>query len=339
MSDNKQYDVYAIGNALVDYEFEVPVSELQRLGVQKSVMTLIEESRHDQLVGELHGTKHTRACGGSAANTVIGLTQLGGRAFYSCKVADDEAGDFYFRDLCANKVDTNLALRPRESGKTGKCLVMVTPDADRTMNTFLGITGEVGVRELSADAVASSRMLYIEGYLASSPSAREAVREARRLAQKSRAGVALSLSDPNMVRYFGDGLRDLIGDGVDLLFCNEAEAIAFTGQGDVFSAAQALRQVAGTFAVTRGAHGVLVYDGGHFFEVETEPVKVVDTLGAGDMFAGAFLYGVNRGWDLRLCAQLANYCAGLVVSAFGPRLDAQYLPRVRDKVKQLAKRA
>ncbi len=332
-----QYDVYAIGNALVDYEFEVNVAELNRLGISKSVMTLIEESRHDQLVGELQGEKHKRACGGSAANTLIGLQQLGGKSFFTCKVADDEAGDFYFADLKANGVDTNLASSARESGKTGKCLVMITPDADRTMNTFLGITGEVGPAELNRDALLASRMLYIEGYLASSPSAREAVAIARKEVRRKGIPIALSLSDPNMVRFFGDGLREFIGDGVDLLFCNEAEAMALTETNDAITAAQHLRDHAVSFVITRGAHGVLAFDGDHFLEVPTEPVKVRDTLGAGDMFAGAFLYARAQGWDFRRACILANYAAGLVVSEFGPRLAPALLPALRDRAKRLAK--
>ncbi|NQD38160.1 adenosine kinase [Permianibacter sp. IMCC34836] len=332
-----RYDVYAIGNALVDYEFEVSVAELSRLGISKGVMTLIEESRHDQLVGELQGEKHKRACGGSAANTLIGVQQLGGKSFFSCKVAADEPGDFYFQDLKANGVDTNLASKPRDDGKTGKCLVMITPDADRTMNTFLGITGDVGPSELNTEALLASRFLYIEGYLASSPSAREAVLIARKEARRRNIPIALSLSDPNMVKYFADGIRAFIGDGVDLLFCNEAEALAFTETTDVFAAANKLRDHALAFVITRGAHGALAFDGDHFIETPTEPVKVRDTLGAGDMFAGAFLYARSQGWDFRRASQLANYAAGLVVSEFGPRLASQHLPSLRDKAKQLAK--
>lgn len=332
-----RYDVYAIGNALVDYEFEVTVAELARLGISKSVMTLIEEARHDQLVGELQGEKHKRACGGSAANTLIGLQQLGGKSFFTCKVASDEAGDFYFADLKANGVDTNLSNNPRAEGKTGKCLVMITPDADRTMNTFLGITGDVGPAELDRDALLASRYLYIEGYLASSPSAREAVAIARKEARRHNIPIALSLSDPNMVRYFADGLRGFLGDGVDLLFCNEAEAMAFTGTTDAFAAAQKLRDHAVAFVITRGSHGALAFDGDHFVETPTEPVKVRDTLGAGDMFAGAFLYGRCQGWDFRRCSLLANFAAGLVVSEFGPRLASKHLPALKDRAKQLAK--
>jgi len=332
-----RYDVYAIGNALVDYEFEVSVAELSRLGISKGVMTLIEESRHDQLVGELQGEKHKRACGGSAANTLIGLQQLGGKSFFSCKVADDEPGDFYVQDLKANGVETNLASKPRDSGKTGKCLVMITPDADRTMNTFLGITGDVGPTELNTDALLDSGYLYIEGYLASSPSAREAVALARKEARRRDIPIALSLSDPNMVKYFADGIRAFVADGVDLLFCNEAEAIAYTGAKDVFAAAQLLRDSAVAFVVTRGGHGALAFDGDHFIEVPTEPVTVRDTLGAGDMFAGAFLYARSQAWDFRRACLLANHAAGLVVSEFGPRLADRLLPALREKAKQLAK--
>ncbi len=333
----RKYAVYAIGNALVDYEFEVSVSELTRLGISKGVMTLIEESRHDELMGELQGKKHKRACGGSAANTLIGLTQLGGKAFYSCKVAADEAGDFYFNDLQKNGVDTSLSLRGRDEGKTGKCIVMVTSDADRSMNTFLGITGDVGETDLVDEALIASEFLYIEGYLASSPSARNAVKKARVLAQKNGVKVAVSLSDPNMVKFFGEGLREFVGDSVDLLFCNEAEARAFTHTNDAIAAAQSLRDCACAFVITRGSHGSLVFDGSQLIEVPATPIHAVDSNGAGDMFAGAFLYALTQGWSYKQAAQLANFAAGQVVSEFGPRLVETRLPALREKAKQIAK--
>lgn len=333
----KRIDVYAIGNALVDYEFEVSVAELERLGISKSVMTLIEESRHDELVGELQGEKHKRACGGSAANSLIGLSQLGGKAFLSCKVASDEAGDFYAADLKQNNIETNLSTLGRDEGKTGKCLVMVTPDADRTMNTFLGITADVGIAELNEPSLLDSKYLYIEGYLASSPSAREAVRVAKKKVAKAGGKVAVSLSDPNMVKFFNDGLKEFVDGGVDMLFCNEAEARAFTGAKDAFGAVEALKDISCSFAITRGANGAVVFDGSQLFEVPCEPVKVVDTLGAGDMFAGAFLYALTHGWNYRSAAELGNYAAGMVVSAFGPRLLPQYLTALRDRAKVLSK--
>ncbi len=333
----RKYAVYAIGNALVDYEFEVSVSELSRLGVAKGVMTLIEESRHDQLMGELEGKKLKRACGGSAANTLIGISMLGGKAFYSCKVAADEAGDFYFNDLKQNGVDTSLSLRSRDQGKTGKCIVMVTSDADRSMNTFLGITGDVGEADLVPEALTDSEYFYIEGYLASSPSARAAVKKARQLAQQKGVKIAVSLSDPNMVKYFNEGLHEFVAGSVDVLFCNEAEARAFTQTNDAFSAAQELRDYACAFAITRGSHGSLVFDGSQLIEVPATPIQAVDSNGAGDMFAGAFLYGLTQGWSYKQAAQLANYAAGQVVSDFGPRLAESRLTALRDKAKQIAK--
>lgn len=333
----RQYQVYALGNALVDYEFEVLVSELSRLGITKGVMTLIEESRHDELMGELQGHKHKRACGGSAANALIGLSQLGAKTFYSCKVAADEAGDFYFDDLRSNGVDTNLSLQTRDEGKTGKCLVMVTPDADRSMNTFLGITGAVGVNDIVETALAKSDYFYIEGYLASSESACAAVQLGKQIAKRNDVKIALSLSDPNMVKYFGKQLHEFVGDSVDLLFCNEAEAMAFTQTADAFAAAEQLRDYAVAFAITRGSHGALVFDGAHMFESASTPVTAVDTNGAGDMFAGAFMYGLSQGWDYRRSAQLANYSAGLVVADFGPRLSGSRLLALKEKAKQIAK--
>ncbi len=160
-----QYDVYGMGNALLDIELEVSGETLQEMGIDKGVMTLIEEEAQDKILKHLDSHPMKRAGGGSAANTAIAVSQFGGKVFYSCKVADDEAGKFYLDDLLRAGVDTNLQQHPLETGVTGKCLVFVTPDADRTMNTFLGISASFSEKELVADAIANSQYTYIEGYL------------------------------------------------------------------------------------------------------------------------------------------------------------------------------
>src|SRR5579871_6801850 len=169
----KQYHVYGIGNALVDIDFEVSTKTLERLNIDKGVMTLIDESTHHRLLEELDGVKHLKACGGSAGNTLYTLQQLGGKSFYSCKVGNDEAGDFFYHDLVLHGIHTNLHEDHRE-GITGKCIVLVTPDADRTMNTFLGATSNFSKSQLSETALKNAEYLYIEGYLVASPSACEA---------------------------------------------------------------------------------------------------------------------------------------------------------------------
>jgi len=152
----KTYNIYGVGNALVDFEYSVTESDLSAMEIDKGVMTLIDADRHDQLVDSLSNTASHKASGGSAANTVIAAAQLGARTYYSCKVASDDTGTFYMQDLQAANVDSNLSMDNREAGTTGKCIVMVTPDADRTMSTFLGITSQFGERELDPAAIADS---------------------------------------------------------------------------------------------------------------------------------------------------------------------------------------
>ncbi|MEO0928066.1 MAG: adenosine kinase, partial [Cyanobacteria bacterium J06643_13] len=178
-----KYDVYALGNALLDVEFEVTPEVLQGLGIEKGVMTLLDQDSQDKIVNNLASYDTKRSCGGSAANTLIAIAQLGGKAFYSCKVANDEPGQFYTQDLIDCGVATNLENQTPGAGVTGKCLVFVTPDADRTMNTFLGISGEFSDAELVPEAIKSSEYTYIEGYLVSGESSKQAAIKARETAQ------------------------------------------------------------------------------------------------------------------------------------------------------------
>ena len=334
----KKYHVYGIGNALVDLDFEVCAATLERLKIDKGLMTLIEEDRHHYLLEELDGVKHLKACGGSVANSMITLQQLGARTFYSCKIGDDEAGDFYCEDLIANGVQTNLHECERD-GVTGKCIVLVTPDADRTMNTYLGATLNFSTKQLSEKDLANSEYLYIEGYLVASPTAREAAIAARKMANQHKVKTAISLSDPNMVTYFKQGLCDIIGDKVDILFCNEEEAKLFTDAEDLEQATEGLKHYARTFVVTLGGRGALVYNGSRTSHVLSYETVVVDTVGAGDVFAGAFLYAITQGLDYSFASGLANFAASKVVAKFGPRLTAEEMEEVISMLREQVKSA
>ncbi|MCW8128432.1 adenosine kinase [Microbulbifer halophilus] len=320
-----QYDLYGIGAALLDTEIEVSDSDLQNLGVDKGVMTLVDDERQRQLVDNLedHLVTAKRACGGSGANTVIAASYFGLRTFYSCKVAADENGDFYRADLSSAGVDYPSALKQADGGTTGKCLVLVTPDAERSMNTYLGISAELSVAELDHEALAASRWAYIEGYLVSSPTGRAAAIALRERAKQSGVKTALSLSDPAMVHLFHDGLLEMIGDGVDMLFCNRDEALHFTDTDSVEDSAKALRRYCRSFAITLGADGALLWDGEQQHRVANPKVHAIDTNGAGDMFAGAFLYGINRELPFADAGELACRAAAQVVSQYGPRLRAE----------------
>lgn len=340
---SKQYDIFGMGNALVDKEFEVSDAFLAEQGIAKGVMSLVDEAAQSQLLVRLKsefGLKK-RASGGSAANTVVAAAQLGARAFYACKVANDEAGEFYKHDLHTAGVTTDLdAVRAHVAADTdtttatGKCVVMVTPDAERTMLTHLGITADFSVNELPVDALLASHYLYIEGYLVTSEVSRQAVNHARALSQAHGVKTALTFSDPSMVRYFREGMVQMLGTGVDILFCNEEELLTFTQENDFETALAALKSFAHTLVVTRGARGALIVDdlgvNGRTV-IEPYPVQAVDSNGAGDMFAGAFMYGLTQGMSNADAGQLASRTAAKIVTVFGARLSpSQYAEVLAD---------
>lgn len=318
---SRRYHVYGVGNALVDMEFTVTPEQLETLEIDKGVMTLVDEQRENELIAQLQGQRGKQSGGGSAANTMVALAQLGGKGFYSCKVAQDEAGTFYLTDLQACGLETNLHNGDRPLGTTGKCLVLITPDADRTMNTFLGITAHLSVAELVPTALQDSDYLYIEGYLVTSPTAKACALAAKAIAEAAAVKTSLSLSDPNMTTYFKAGLLEMIGTGVDLLFANEVEAMTLAGTQDFSETLAYCKTLAKSFAITRGCQGSVIFDGENLLEIATTPVQAIDTVGAGDMYAGGLLYGLTQGWDYRRAGTLASRLAATVVTSYGPRLE------------------
>jgi len=328
----KKYHVYGMGNALVDIVTEVSDDFFKEHSIEKGLMTLVDETRQHALVNAIHLPSADRQCGGSAANTIIGATQFGASCFYSCKVANDEMGDFYHADLTSHGVDTNLSPGAHEAGITGKCLVMTTPDAERTMNTFLGITATYSPSEIDEDALRNSEYLYIEGYLVTGDSSLEAMKTAKRLAEKNGVKTALTFSDPSMVKYFRDRMAEVVGAGVDLLFCNEEEAMLYTGTDSVSRAIDALKPIARSFVVTLGAKGAIVFDGTSEINIEPFPTKAIDTNGAGDLFAGAFLYALTRGKNYEEAGRLASLASSRVVSKWGPRLDLKQASELQEQL-------
>lgn len=327
-----KYDVYGMGNGLLDIEVNVSDKHLERLGIDKGLMTLIDEQAHHKLIDSFTMQPQVRACGGSAANTMIALQQLGGQGFYSCKVANDEGGAHFIEDLLSHGLHSNLSVERLEAGVTGKCLAMITPDAERTMSTHLGITAHYSDKEIDKAALSASQYLYIEGYLVASDSARDASIKARKIAEAQGVKTAITLSDPNMTQFFAEGLNDMIGNQVDLLFCNEQEALFFSGGGELKDAISYLKQKARTFAITQGKKGALLYDGKEIHDLPESPATVVDTLGAGDMFAGSYLASITRGESALLAATKANIASARVVSKFGPRLGDEDAKEVREQL-------
>lgn len=315
-----KYNVYGIGNALVDLEFNVTEDFLNKHSVKKGVMTLVDEETQFQLINDINRTETVQKPGGSAANTMMAVSQFGGKAFYSCKVANDIFGDDYLEDMHEAGIDTNFKRQEREEGITGKCLVMITGDADRTMNTFLGITSNLSEKEVDEQAIQNSEYVYIEGYLVASDQGMEAMKLTKKVAERHNVKTALTLSDPSVVEAFKGRFDEVIGASVDLLFCNEEEAKIFTGKDNLFKAREALKKEASRFVITQGSNGAMIYDGDTFIDVEPYPVNAIDTNGAGDMFAGAFLHGITHGMGFAGSGKLASLAGSKIVSQYGPRL-------------------
>jgi sugar/nucleoside kinase (ribokinase family) len=259
----------------------------------------------------------------------VAASSLGAKTFFSGKVADDSDGQLYIDDL----KDAGVAFHGagQESGITGKCLVMVTDDAERTMNTFLGASEALSAREIDQAALVDSEWFYVEGYLVTDEARTLATKVAVEAAKANNVNVAISLSDPFVVAVFGDALREVIGGGVDLIFCNKDEAMAFTGTKSLEAAAEALKQYTKTFAITDGANGAITFDGHTMNQSKGVEATAIDTNGAGDMFAGAFLYAITSGQSYAWAAGLANDCAARVVAQFGPRLEASEFNVIKAK--------
>ena len=323
------YDIYAIGNALVDSEYEVSDALLQTMGVDKRHMTLIDTPRRAELLHHVKAITPRQTGGGSAGNTVVALAQLGGKAFYSCKVAHDDLGDFYIKDLQAQGVDTNLNHTRAQDGQTGSCMVLVTPDAERSMCTFLGVSAELDNQALHPHDIAKSKIYYMEGYLAASPTGLSAALQGRKIAKDAGVALALTLSDVSMIQFCKAGLDARLGEGVDYLFCNQEEAQVWCGSEDLNVVKNKLQNLAKIVCLTRGPAGSEIITSEQTWHVPADKVKAIDTNGAGDMFAGAFLYAISRGYSPDKAANLGNHAAAAVVSQHGNRLTLGQLSIIK----------
>ncbi|WP_268035719.1 adenosine kinase [Algoriphagus sp. PAP.12] len=317
----KKYDVTGIGNALVDMEFQVTDQFFADNGVEKGLMTLVDEDRQNSLMEVINTKEAKKQAGGSAANSIVAVSQFGGKSFYNFRVANDELGHFYLKDLIDSGVDIALTESTLESGVTGKCLVMVTDDSERTMNTFLGITQNFSTKDIHDSAIKDSKYLFIEGYLVTSPNGKEAMVHAKKVAEEAGTKVALTFSDPAMVKYFKENFDDVIGASVDLLFSNEEEAMLYTGTDNVMDAREKMKKIAKHFVITQGKNGAMIFDGDTFIDIEPYPTTAIDSNGAGDMFAGAFLFGITNGHSYASSGKLASMASSKIVSQFGPRLQ------------------
>jgi sugar/nucleoside kinase (ribokinase family) len=332
-----KYDVYGIGNALLDIQMDIDVDFLKQHNIPKGLMTYVSQEDQTRLIN-LVGQKNIRqiSSGGSVANSMIILQHFGGNGFFSCKIAQDEAGDQYHQEMVHAGLATNYNYQSRPQGETGRCIVKITPDADRTMSTNLGISATLSKDELHIESLKNSKYLYLEGYLTTSPLGHQAALTAKRLAKEHDVKTAITFSDPAIVTQFKPQFHELIDDGIDLVFCNEAEAKEFTGASTLEQAAEQLKTIAKTYVITIGPKGSLVFDGQTLITVPATEEKPIDTLGAGDMYAGAFLYGITNGMSWKQAGQLANLTSSKVVTIYGPRISKEDTHELLQQLREFA---
>lgn len=317
MADAGDLDVVGIGNALVDVLSHADDVVLGRQGLVKGTMQLVDEDRARALYDAMG--PGVEISGGSAANTMVGVASFGGRAQYVGKVRDDQLGEVFGHDLRATGVGYDTP-RATSGPATGRCLILVTPDAQRTMSTFLGASSRLGPADVDRTLIARARILYLEGYLFDPPEAQEAFRAAAAVAHAAARKVALTLSDPFCVDRHRAAFLDLVQNHVDILFANEAEIRALYQVADFDSALRHVRGHSEIAVLTRSAAGSVLVGGGKVHTVAAHPVSaVVDTTGAGDLYAAGVLYGMSRGLDLPTCGRLGSLAAAEVIGHVGAR--------------------
>lgn len=327
----RSFGVYGIGNALIDLQYQVPETIIKDLRLEKGGMKLVGSVEQKQLMRHLSeslpGIDPHQASGGSAANTMIALAQLGGQGAYGCLVGDDSYGQFYLEEM--EVLGIKLHNPPLANAPSGTCVVLITPDAERTMNTDLGASANFSADHINEELISKSSWLYVEGYLFSSEGGQAAVRRAVRCAKQHGVKIALTFSDGFIVDVFRKPLEECVAQS-DLAFANLNEARRFTGEEDEDKAFAKLCEAVPNAVMTLSERGARVkYDGKIEF-IAPFPVKAIDDTGAGDMFAGGFLYGITEQRSAKDAGRLACFLASRVVSQLGPRLRTDVQELVAD---------
>ena len=317
MSPYDELDVVGVGNAIVDVIAHADDRFLVEYGMTKGAMMLIDEQQAERIYGEMGSAVITS--GGSAGNTIAGIASLGGKTGFIGKVRDDLLGRAFRHDITA--VGAVFPTAPARYGPaTARCLILVTPDAQRTMNTYLGASVNLAPEDVDPDFVRAAKVTYMEGYVYDPPLAQEAVRLAAGIAHEAGRKVSLALSDVFCVERHRDAFLDLVHHHIDLLFANEAEIKALYRTDDLDVALRLVRSATAIAAITRGPRGSIVLAEGSTLEIEAAPVeRVVDTTGAGDLYAGGFLYGLTNGASPAACGRLGSLAAAEIISHVGAR--------------------
>jgi sugar/nucleoside kinase (ribokinase family) len=324
------YDVVGIGNAIVDVIAAADEAFLIRHGLAKGTMTLINGPRAEQLYAAMGPA--VEVSGGSAANTIAGIASLGGRAAFIGKVNDDQLGAIFRHDIVALGV-TFAALPAADGLSTGRCLIVVTPDAQRTMNTFLGVSAELGREDVDPKVIAAAHTTYLEGYLWDRPAAKAAFVAAAGIAHQAGRTVALSLSDPFCVDRHRADFEELVDRHIDVLFANEDEIVSLYREHSFDGALQRVRHHCPIAVLTRSEKGAVIVAGDEVHVIDAEPVShVIDSTGAGDAYAAGFLWALARGLRLETCGRIAAVCAAEVISHVGARPETSLAELLRQKL-------
>jgi len=326
-----RYDVIAIGNAVVDVIASCQEELIEELQLNRGGMTLIDEARADDLYEAMPPARELS--GGSAANTLAGLSTLGLQCAFIGQVADDQLGKVFRHDMRATGIDFDTAARDGEPA-TGRVLIFVTPDGERTMNTFLGAGQFLPAAALDEELIASGAILYLEGYLWDPEEPRRAMRRAIEVARKAGRKVAFTASESFVIERHGDDFRSMIEDGViDILFVNETELATLTGEADFEAGVAQLEGKVPVLVATKGEKGAIAIAHGERAEVDAEAVDaVVDTTGAGDQFAAGFLSGYAKGAPLGESLKRGAIAAAEVIAHYGPRPEADMKAMMADKL-------
>lgn len=325
-----KYDVYGLGNPLVDVIVHVDDELHRELGLAKGTMNLVDRERQEVILAKTSHRTPIVALGGSCANSMVMIAQLGGRAAFCGNLGNDELAKEYEAQLIKAGVDSYTK---KSVGMTGSTVILVSPDAERTMNTHLGQCQELTKEALDLEAIGLSKYLYVEGYLWDTPKQQEAVLHALAHAKTQGVQIALSLSDAFVVQRHKEAFIGLIKDYVDLVFCNQMEAEYMTGETDPQKIVDALHQWTSHVVLTLGKQGSLISVDGQAYHIDAVLVEAVDTTGAGDSFAAGYLFGLTQGYEIAQAGRLAAKSASVVVGQVGPRFNGDFKGQVREYLK------
>ena len=329
-------EISALGTALVDTQYDVDYDVLSALCLEADSTSLSAADAQAPIINKLieMGSESMSDCGGSATNSLVAAANYGSKCHHVCRVADDEDGRKYLDSLRSAGVEHIGISSENADMPTGKCLILVTPDAKRTMSSMLGVSAFLGASDINFGVVENSRIFYIEGYMVTSDDNFNAVISVLEHLKGKDTIKALSLSDAGIVHGFRDKFELIESYGIDMIFCNDDEAVAFSNKENLNEAEEFYKSKSYMTVITKGSEGSIVIENGVTHIAEAEKRTPIDTNGAGDMFAGSFMHAYIQGMDISDCAKFGNYASSKVVETFGPRLDSNGYKEVLNKLRK-----